>query len=80
MTYGFKMAGDVSDMRVIGMVKEVEEELNRQIKVNIIVIWIQATLLNPDMCNPDFRLNRSDWKVPVPFYTYNSYTHNLDFV
>ena len=38
MTYGFKMAGDVSDMRVIGMVKEVEEELNRQIKVNIMVI------------------------------------------
>ena len=40
---------------------------------------IQATLLNPDMCNPDFRLNRTDWKVPAPFYTYNSYTHNSDF-
>ena len=40
---------------------------------------IQATLLNPDMSNPDFRLKRTDWKVPVPSYAYNSYTHNPDF-
>ena len=40
---------------------------------------VQATLLNPDMCNPDFRLNWTDWKVPVPSYTYNSYMHNSDF-
>ena len=40
---------------------------------------IQATLLNPDMYNPDFCLNWTDWKVPVPSNTYNSYTHNLDF-
>ena len=40
----------------------------------------QATLVNPDMCNPDFCLNRTDSKVPVPSYnTYNSYTHNTDF-
>ena len=39
---------------------------------------IQATMLNPDMCNPDFRLNQTDWKVAVPSYTYNSYTHNPD--
>ena len=39
----------------------------------------QATLLNPDMCTPDFRLNRTDWKVPVPSYSYNSYMHNPDF-
>ena len=39
---------------------------------------IQATLLNPDMCNPDFRLNRTDWKVLIPSHTYNSYTHNPD--
>ena len=32
-------------------------------------IMIQATPLNPDLCNPDFRLNRADWKVPVPSYT-----------
>ena len=38
----------------------------------------QATLLNPDMCNPDFRLNRTDKKVPVLSYTYNSYTHNSE--
>ena len=25
---------------------------------------IQATLLNPDMCNPDFRLNQADIEVP----------------
>ena len=41
--------------------------------------FIQATLLNPDMYNPDFHLNRTDWKVPVLFYTYNSYKHNPDF-
>ena len=40
---------------------------------------IQATLLNPDMCNQDFRLNRTDWKVPVPSYTYDSFMHNSDF-
>ena len=40
---------------------------------------IQATLLNPDMCNPDFRPERTDWKVPVHSYTYISYTHNPDF-
>ena len=39
---------------------------------------LQVTLLNLDMCNPDFRLNRTDWKVSVLFYTYNSYTHNPD--
>ena len=44
-----------------------------------ILMIIQATLLNPDMCYPDFRLNRTDLKVPVPSYTYNSYTHNSDF-
>ena len=44
-----------------------------------VVKVIQATLLNPDMCNPDFRLNRTDRKVPVPSYTYNSYTHNPNF-
>ena len=45
---------------------------------------IQATLLNRDMCNPDFRLNRTDWKVPyihihIIYYAYNSYKYNLDF-
>ena len=40
---------------------------------------IQATLLNPDMCNPDFRLNRTVWKVTFPSYTYKYYTHNPDF-
>jgi hypothetical protein len=33
MTYGFKMANDVTDLRAMGMVKEVEEDLNRAIKV-----------------------------------------------
>ena len=42
-------------------------------------LWtIQAILLNSDMCNPDFRLNRTNLEVPVPSYTYNSYTHNPD--
>ena len=40
---------------------------------------IKATLLNPDMCNPDFRLSRIDRKVPVLSYTYYSYMHNPDF-
>ena len=44
-------------------------------------IEIQATLLNPDMCNPYFRINRTDWNVQVPSYTRNSYMymHNPDF-
>ena len=33
MTYGFKMAGDVTDVRASGMMKETEDELNRTIKV-----------------------------------------------
>ena len=36
MTYGFKMAGDVTDVRASGMMKEIEDELNRTIKVNSI--------------------------------------------
>ena len=35
MTYGFKMAGDVTDTRSLGMMKEMEDELNRNIRVNI---------------------------------------------
>ena len=54
-----------------------------QIWATIIILqninWeIQATLLNLDMCNPDFRLNRTDWKVPVPSYANNFYAHNPD--
>ena len=41
--------------------------------------YIQETQLNPDMCNTDFCLNRTDWNVPVPSYKHNSYTHNPDF-
>ena len=33
MTYGFKMASDVTDVRASGMIKEIEDELNRTIKV-----------------------------------------------
>ena len=33
MTYGFKMASNVTDVRATGMMKEVEDELNRTIKV-----------------------------------------------
>ncbi|XP_064608764.1 N-alpha-acetyltransferase 35, NatC auxiliary subunit-like [Liolophura sinensis] len=32
MTYGFKMCGDVTDVRVMGMMKEVEDEYNRVLK------------------------------------------------
>lgn len=32
MTYGFKMAGDLSDFRVAGMMKEVEDDLHRTLK------------------------------------------------
>ena len=27
------------------------------------------------MCNPNFCLNRTDWRVPNPSYTYNSFKH-----
>ena len=33
MTYGFKLASDVTDMRATGMIKEVEDEVNRVLKV-----------------------------------------------
>ncbi|XP_038078607.1 N-alpha-acetyltransferase 35, NatC auxiliary subunit-like isoform X1 [Patiria miniata] len=32
MTYGFKLAHNVTDLRVVGMLREVEEEFNRRIK------------------------------------------------
>lgn len=35
MTYGFKMAFDVTDIRATGMVKEAEDELTRIIKVGL---------------------------------------------
>jgi len=35
MTYGFKLASDVTDIRALGMMKEVEEDVNRTIKVCI---------------------------------------------
>ena len=34
MTYGFKLAHNVTDLRVAGMLREVEEEFNRRIKVS----------------------------------------------
>ena len=33
MTYGFKLAHNVTDLRVVGMLREVEEDFNRRIKV-----------------------------------------------
>ncbi len=35
MSYGFKMASEVTDVRASGMMKEAEEDLNRIIKVTI---------------------------------------------
>ncbi|XP_035667068.1 N-alpha-acetyltransferase 35, NatC auxiliary subunit-like isoform X1 [Branchiostoma floridae] len=32
MTYGFKLAGNVTDVRVTGMLREVEDEINRKVK------------------------------------------------
>ena len=55
-------------------------DVSKTFVVYMYVKHVHATLLNPDMCNPDFRLNRTDWKVPGSSYTYNSYTHNPDFV
>ena len=31
--------------------------------------WIEL-FTNLSLCNPDFRLNLTDWKVPVPSYIY----------
>ena len=52
---------------------------NIQLNIAAIQISIQANLLNPDVCNPDLRRYRTDWKGPVPSYTYNFCTHNPDF-
>uniref|UniRef100_A0A4W3HG22 N-alpha-acetyltransferase 35, NatC auxiliary subunit n=1 Tax=Callorhinchus milii TaxID=7868 RepID=A0A4W3HG22_CALMI len=35
MTYGFKMANNVTDLRVTGMLKDVEDDLQRRVKSNI---------------------------------------------
>uniref|UniRef100_A0A3Q3E8I4 N-alpha-acetyltransferase 35, NatC auxiliary subunit n=1 Tax=Labrus bergylta TaxID=56723 RepID=A0A3Q3E8I4_9LABR len=36
MTYGFKMANNVTDLRVTGMLKDVEDELQRKVKVIVL--------------------------------------------
>lgn len=33
MTYGFKMAADVTEVRAMGMLKEIEDDINRILKV-----------------------------------------------
>ena len=38
MTYGFKMAADITDVRATGMMKEVEDDINRIIKVELLYI------------------------------------------
>ena len=35
MTYGFKLAHNVTEMRVVGMVREVEEDYNRKVRVRL---------------------------------------------
>ena len=57
MTYGFKMAGDITDARSAGMMKEVEDELNRNIRV-----WLLLnTLLTHKMpsCNMNLDIVQS---------------------
>lgn len=34
LSYGFKFADNLTDMRVIGMMKEVEDELSRKLRVS----------------------------------------------
>uniref|UniRef100_A0A3Q2CIW7 N-alpha-acetyltransferase 35, NatC auxiliary subunit n=1 Tax=Cyprinodon variegatus TaxID=28743 RepID=A0A3Q2CIW7_CYPVA len=36
MTYGFKMANNITDLRVTGMLKDVEDELQRKVKVFVL--------------------------------------------
>lgn len=36
MSYGFKMAGDVTESRASGMLKEVEEDLARSLRVGML--------------------------------------------
>lgn len=33
MTYGFKLAHNVTELRVVGMLKEIEEDYNRRVRV-----------------------------------------------
>ena len=40
MTYGFKMCSELSDMRVTGMLKEVEDDLTKALKVQNITYSI----------------------------------------
>ena len=34
MTYGFKMGSDVTDMRAVGMMKEAEDDVSRNLRVS----------------------------------------------
>lgn len=36
LTYGFKMAADVTDTRAVGMMKEMEDDLNRTARVTAV--------------------------------------------
>lgn len=45
MTYGFKMAADVTDARATGMMKEVEDDLNRIIKVTLSISASQMKMV-----------------------------------
>ena len=35
LTYGFKFSTNVTELRVIGMLREAEEEVNRTIRVSV---------------------------------------------
>ncbi len=45
MTYGFKLAADVTDVRASGMMKEIEDDLNRTIKVGMVFNFVSACML-----------------------------------
>ena len=57
MTYGFKMAGDITDTRSLGMMKEIEEDLNRTIRVNFL------SINRPLGCKTFFMLNSAEHEI-----------------
>jgi len=44
MTYGFKFKSDVTELRVIGMLREVEDDVNRTIRVSDVLQYLQECM------------------------------------
>ena len=61
LTYGFKLSCDVTDHRVMGMLREVEEDVSKTIRVRRACNWCKFTNCVMIYCT------QSDWFVITVF-------------